>query len=87
MVKVKGKDQLVPVIEVVAFEGDGVDPAYYHRFASAIELLRKGFSPEGDLRDLLKDRPDDRVIAMCLERLQTADGKLPHEMIFEFDTK
>ncbi len=87
LVKVKGKDQLVPVIEVVAFEGDGVDPAYYQRFASAIELLRMGFSPEGDLRDLLKDRPDDRVIAMCLERLQTADGKLPHEMVFEFDTK
>ena len=87
LVKVKGKDQLVPVIEVVAFEGDGVDPAYYHRFASAIELLRMGFSPESDLRDLLKDRPDDRVIAMCLERLQTPDGKLPHEMVFEFDTK
>jgi hypothetical protein len=77
----------VPVIEVVAFEGDGVDPAYYQRFADAIELLRKGFSPERDLRDLLKDRPDDRVIAMCLERLQTGDGKLPHEMVFEFDTK
>jgi adenylate cyclase len=87
LVKVKGKDQLVPVVEVVAFEGDGVDPAYYHRFASAIELLRTGFSPESDLRDLLRDRPDDRVIAMCLERLQTADGKLPHEMVFEFDTK
>jgi adenylate cyclase len=87
LVKVKGKDQLVPVIEVVAFEGDGVDPAYYHRFASAIELLRTGFSPESDLRDLLKDHPDDRVIAMCLERLQTPDGKLPHEMIFEFDSK
>lgn len=87
LVKVKGKDQLVPVIEVVAFEGDGVDPAYYQRFASALELLRMGHSPENDLRDLLKDRPDDRVIAMCLERLQTPDGKLAHEMVFEFDTK
>lgn len=87
LVKVKGKDQLVPVVEVVAREGDGVDPAYYQRFASALESLRMGFSPEGDLRDLLKARPDDRVIAMCLERLQTADGQLPHEMVFEFDTK
>jgi adenylate cyclase len=87
LVKVKGKDHLVPVVEVVALEGDGVDPAYYHRFASAIELLQRGLSPESDLRDLLKDHPDDRVIAMCLERLQTPDGKLPHEMVFEFDSK
>jgi adenylate cyclase len=87
LVKVKGKDHLVPVVEVVALEGDGVDPVYYHRFASAIELLQSGFSPESALRDLLKDHPDDRVIAMCLERLQTPDGKLPHEMVFEFDSK
>ena len=87
MVKVKGKTQLVPVVEVVALEGDGVDPAYYQRFASAIELLHKGSSPENELRELLKDHPNDQVIAMCLERLHTADGRLPNELVFEFDTK
>jgi adenylate cyclase len=87
LVKVKGKNQLVPVVEVVALEGDGVDPAYYQRFASALQLLQQGHSPENELRELLKDRPDDQVIAMCLERLHTADGRPPSEMVFEFDTK
>jgi adenylate cyclase len=86
-VKVKGKNQLVPVVEIVALEGDGVDPAYYKRFAGAIELLQEGRSPEAELRELLKDRPHDQVIAMCLERLHTADGRPPPEMVFEFDTK
>jgi adenylate cyclase len=86
-VKVKGKNQLVPVVEIVALEGDGVDPAYYKRFAGAIELLHEGRSPEAELRELLKDRPHDQVIAMCLERLHTADGRPPPEMVFEFDTK
>ncbi|MBI3758483.1 MAG: hypothetical protein HY269_01860 [Deltaproteobacteria bacterium] len=75
------------MVEVVALEGDGVDPAYYQRFASALQLLQQGHSPENELRDLLKDRPDDQVIAMCLERLHTADGSPPSEMVFEFDTK
>jgi adenylate cyclase len=87
LVKVKGKDLLVPVVEIVALEGNGVDPAYYQRFASAIAMLRKGDSPEAELRGLLRDRPNDQVIAMCLERLHPSDGHPQNEMIFEFDTK
>ncbi len=87
LVKVKGKDVLVPVVEIVALEGNGVDPGYYQRFASAIAMLRKGDSPEAELRGLLRDRPNDQVIAMCLERLHPSDGHPPNEMIFEFDTK
>jgi adenylate cyclase len=87
LVKVKGKDVLVPVVEIVALEGDGVDPAYYERFASAIAMLRKGDSPEAELRSLLQDRPNDQVIRMCLERLHPSAGRPPNEMIFEFDTK
>jgi adenylate cyclase len=87
LVKVKGKDVLVPVVEIVALEGNGVDPAYYERFASAIAMLRQGDSPEAELRGLLRDRPNDQVIAMCLERLHPSDGRAPNEMIFEFDTK
>ena len=87
LVKVKGKDVLVPVVEIVALEGNGVDPAYYQRFAGAIAMLRKGDSPEAELRGLLRERPTDQVIAMCLERLHTSSGRLPTEMIFEFDTK
>ena len=77
---------LVPVIEIVALEGDGVDPSFYQRFAGAIAMLRRGDSPEPELRGLLRERPSDQVTAMCLERLQSSSGH-PTEMIFEFDTK
>jgi adenylate cyclase len=86
-VRVKGKDQLVAVSEVVAREGNGIDAAYYRRFADALGQLREGHSPEAALRAMLAERPGDRVIEMCLERLASADGSLPREMVFEFDTK
>ncbi|HTT76891.1 MAG TPA: adenylate/guanylate cyclase domain-containing protein [Candidatus Binataceae bacterium] len=86
-VRVKGKHQLVQVEEVIAREGNGTDGAYYRRFAEAISQLHSGKSPEAALRAMLEERPDDHVIAMCLERLQAAAGQLPAEMVFEFDTK
>ncbi len=87
LVKVKGKDQLAPVVEVAGRAGDGVDSAYYERFERAIEKLRAGDSPEPELRALLSDRPGDRVIAMCLERLGAPDPRNPGEIVFEFDVK
>jgi adenylate cyclase len=86
-VRVKGKDQLVEVSEVIAREGNGADGAFYRRFTEALGQLRKGNSPEADLRAMLREHPGDHVIEMCLERLTAADGKLPQEMVFEFDTK
>ena len=79
--------QLVQVAEVIAREGNGADPTYYRRFAEAISGLHNGKSPEAELQAMLAERPDDRVIAMCLERLHAAGGTLPTEMVFEFDTK
>ena len=87
LVKVKGKDQLVPVVEIAGHKGDGVDPARYQRFSDAMALLRQGQSPEADLRTLQREWPDDHVIGMCLERLHPTNGEAPHEMIFEFDSK
>jgi adenylate cyclase len=86
-VKVKGRDQLVAVVEVAGRDGDGVDPSYYRRFGEALATLQQGGSAEQDLRGLLAERPDDVVAAMCLERLHAANGKAAGEMIFEFDTK
>jgi adenylate cyclase len=87
LVKVKGKDQLVSVVEVADHLGSGVDPAHYLRFSDALALLRQGQSPEADLRTLQREWPDDHVIEMCLERLHATNGEAPHEMVFEFDTK
>jgi adenylate cyclase len=50
LVKVKGKDQLVAVVEIAGHKGDGVDPVHYQRFSDALALLRQGQSPEADLR-------------------------------------
>lgn len=86
-VRVKGKDQLVAISEVAAREGNGIDGAYYRRFADALGQLRDGQSPEANLRAMLAERPHDRVIEMCLERLASIGGSLPREMVFEFDTK
>lgn len=87
LVRVKGKNQLVPVVEVAGRAGDSVDPSYYQRFTQALEELGRGVSPEPRLRSLLAERPDDQVTAMCLERLQASDGEQLREMIFEFETK
>jgi hypothetical protein len=77
----------VPVVEIAGRDGDGVDPSYYRRFNQALEQLGRGGSPEPGLRSLLAERPDDQVIAMCLERLSAADGAPVREMVFEFETK
>ncbi len=87
LVKVKGKDQLVPVVEIAGHQSDSVDPARYRRFSDALALLRQGQSPEADLRSLQREWPQDHVIEMCLERLHSAEGNPPRQIIFEFDTK
>jgi adenylate cyclase len=85
LVKVKGKDQLVPLVEIAGRAGDGVDPSYYERFSEAITALHQGSSPEPVLRALLAERPDDSVISMCLARLAESHGA--RQIVFEFDTK
>jgi adenylate cyclase len=87
LVKVKGKGQLVAVVEIAGHMGDGVDPMPYRRFSEALALLRQGQSPRADLYDLQRERPEDQVIAMCLERLQAAGNEPLREMVFEFATK
>jgi adenylate cyclase len=87
LVRVKGKDQLVPVVEVAGHADDGADPAKYRRFDHALALLRQGQSPETELRMLQSEWPDDHVIQMCLERLQAADGSSLHDLVFEFESK
>src|SRR5207237_5799607 len=92
LVKVKGKDQLVPVVEVVAHCDDGVDPRRFQRFTEALARLQKGESPEEELLSLQRQWPDDHVIAMCIDRLKSNSqhnptGSPPREMVFEFESK
>jgi adenylate cyclase len=87
LVRVKGREQLATVIEVVGHTGDAIDSSYYDRFARAIAALHNGGSVERGLRELLAERPDDTVVAMSLERLQAAVEGSDRAIVFEFDTK
>lgn len=89
LVKVKGKEQAVPVVEVVGHEGDGVDPAFYNRFASVIGLIHQGAANDArtELEAMHTERPSDEVVRLYLEKLGAEPGKSPGEMVFEFDTK
>jgi adenylate cyclase len=88
LVKVKGKTQAVPLVEVVAQAGDGVDPGFYQRFAQAMAALREGPRTQActALEELEGEKPGDRVVEMYLERLRAPAGEA-NEIVFEFDTK
>ncbi|MGO9454198.1 MAG: CHASE2 domain-containing protein [Candidatus Binataceae bacterium] len=89
MVRVKGKTQHVPIVEVVAHANDGVDHAFYEQFALTIDLIKKGDAQAArdQLENLMTARPDDEVVGLYLEKLDETPDKPPTEIIFEFDTK
>jgi adenylate cyclase len=87
-VRVKGKQDAVAVVEVVAHANDGVDPEFYDRFAYLKQLLLEGKADEArdELERLKSENPDDGVISLYVERFSSL-AELPREMLFEFDTK
>ncbi len=98
LVKVKGKDEKLPVVEVVGHTSDGVDPAFYRRFAGVRELIareehRRAVEELLVLKELrMKERgSEDRLIEMYLDSLNlylaSGNGEKLTEMVFEFDTK
>ena len=89
LVKVKGKEQLVPVVEVAAHEGDGGDPAFYRRFASVLDLIHSGAatSAKSELEAMHTEHPADEVVRLYIEKLGHDPSSAPSEMVFEFDTK
>jgi adenylate cyclase len=89
LVKVKGKEQHVPVVEVAGHEHDSVDPAFYNRFAAVIGLIHKGASADAraELEAMYLERPSDEVVRLYLEKLGSDPASAPSEMVFEFDTK
>jgi adenylate cyclase len=89
LVKVKGKQQAVALVEVIAHASDGVDPGYLHRFEQVLGAIRSGSSGQAysDLSDLAQEHPDDRVVQLYLERIASATGVNPAEIVLEFDSK
>ena len=89
LVKVKGKELFVPVVDVAGRANDSVDPAFYDRFALALKMIRGGSARTAisELERLSEERPNDTPVKMYLERLAADPNHLPSEMVFEFDTK
>jgi adenylate cyclase len=89
LVKVKGKQLLVPIVDVAGRENDSVDPLFYHRFDSALKMIRDGAASSAidDLKKLGAERPDDTPVQLYLEKLVAHTGQAPTEMVFEFDRK
>ncbi len=89
LVKVKGKAQLVPIVDVAGRAGNGIDPAFYQRFNRALEHVRNGEASAAvaTLRALNREAPDDALVNLYLEKLEEAVDGQPTEMVFEFETK
>jgi len=89
LVKVKGKERLVAIVDVAGRDNDSVDPAFYRRFDSALKMIRHGAAQTAvdELKRLGEERPHDTPVRMYLDRLGADPDHPPAEMVFEFDTK
>ncbi len=89
MVKVKGKDVPVPIVEVVGHSGDGVDPSFYQQFERTVEMLKAGDTElaRAQLRKMIAEKPNDEVLSLYLAKLEESSGAPAREMIFEFESK
>jgi adenylate cyclase len=89
LVKVKGKEQLVPIVDVAGRTGDGIDATFYERFNRALEHIRNGEATSANtmLRALSREAPEDALVNLYLEKIVEATDGQPTEMVFEFETK
>jgi adenylate cyclase len=89
LVKVKGKEQLVPIVDVAGRAGNGIDPTFYERFNRALLFFIYWESTEfyTMLVALSREAPDDALVSLYLEKIVEATDGQPTEMVFEFETK
>ncbi len=89
LVKVKGKELLVPIVDVAGRDNDSVDPSFYRHFGDALTMIRAGdiLSARADLERLGEARPDDTPVRIYLDKLAADPEHPPADMVFEFETK
>jgi adenylate cyclase len=89
LVKVKGKELLVPIVDVAGHENDSVDPSFYRHFGDALTMIRAGdaSSARAELERLGEERPDDTPVRIYLDKLAADPEHPPADMVFEFETK
>jgi adenylate cyclase len=89
LVRVKGKAELVPIVEIAGRSNDGIDPTFYDQFAQTIDLLKKGdtLAACNRLEEMRVARPNDEVVSLYLEKLRNSGETRDGEMVFEFESK
>ncbi len=89
LVKVKGKQLLVPIVDVAGHDNDGADPSFYRRFGDALTMIRAGdaSSARQELARLGEARPDDTPVRIYLDKLAADPEHPPADMVFEFESK
>ncbi|HUO03724.1 MAG TPA: adenylate/guanylate cyclase domain-containing protein [Candidatus Binataceae bacterium] len=89
LARVKGKANIVPIVEVAGHGNDGADPAFYQRFADALKMVRGGNAPAAldELRRLGVERPKDAPVRIFVEKLAADPVHPPKDIVFEFDSK
>lgn len=89
LVKVKGKELLVPIVDIAGRENDSVDPSFYRHFGNALTMIRNGdvFSARTELERLGEMRPEDTPVRIYLEKLAADPEHPPADMVFEFESK
>ena len=86
MVKVKGKSNLVAIVEITQSSGRAGEFAH---FSAAVSTLHEGppSAAVAQFERLLLESPDDEVSRMWLAKLRNGGPAPNGEMVFEFDTK
>lgn len=90
LVRVKGKQEEVPVAEVIGLrDGNARDNGHCAGFAEVVGMIRSGAADGAAerLRALQIDQPDDRLIAMYLEKIAHREIRESGDVVFEFETK
>ena len=89
LVKVKGKQLFVPIVQVAGRENDSVDPSFYRHFGDALSMIRAGdsVSARQELERLNQTSPDDTPVQIYLDKLAADPDHPPTEMVFEFESK
>jgi adenylate cyclase len=89
MVRVKGKERAVPVVQVVAQANDRVDSSLYQQFAAMrAKLLDGDVAAAREVLDRMHaEHPEDGVVGLYVEKLAAESPPQGGELIFEFDTK
>ena len=76
VVRVKGKTQAVPIVEVAGRRGSATQPQFYEQFGAAMAALSNGSAAAARVKfeELARIKPDDPVVQIYLERLQPSNG-------------